>query len=916
MESLAEFVEVNGMTMLSHIKLEGSNSFARRALMLLVTAFVIAACDGANQGVQLGNGQAPDPVVIDFPIAYIKSPLPVDDQGEFVQTDVRELISFDFGADLYFKDRASPSSLDVNITGEVTQGLGAIRDVEIAYDGSAVLFAMRTPVDLNLALDDENQPTWNIWEYTFDTQILRRVIPSDLTAEIGHDIAPHYLPDGRIIFSSTRQLRSNAVLLDEGKPQFAAFDEDNNEPAFLLHVMNDDGSNIEQVTFNQSHEMDPSVLSNGQLVFSRWDHAAFNNAINLYRMNPDGSGMEMLYGQNSHDTGTNGEIIQFLQPRELEDGRVIALIRPFTDTSGGGDIITIDTPVYLENTQPTKDNVGMTGPAQQAATIVNVSTEAGEPSPGGRYSSVYPIQDGTGRLLTSWSQCRLTDILDPNNPPPLTIIYYPCTAENLANPLYEEADPTYGIWIYDPRDGTQQPIVIAEEGFTFTEVVSADPRPTPPVILDSVNVFADDPDLAIERAAVLKIRSVYDFDGGAVVDIDSLANPAVTTSADMRPARFVRIVKAVSIPDDDFLDINNTAFGPSRALGMKEIVGYSMVEPDGSVMMKVPANTALSISVLDGDGRRITARHHNWIQLRPGQLLECNGCHIAQSGLSHGRYDAFDAAYAGAANIGEFNSGTVDTLFVGTQGETMAEVRARVSCATDNCSSLEPSMDLEFVDVWTDDVKAGRLADPSFAYAYTDLTTAPPTTVNCITQAWDSSCRIIINYEMHIHPLWGAARPILDINTGLPILDPLSGLPLTNCTGCHTPVDSAGADHVPDGQLDLTDGPSIDVPDQFKSYRELLFTDFEQFIDANGDLVDFMEVIGVDIDGNDILAPVNVNPSMSAGGANASNRFFSRFDDAGDMHSGFLTDAEKRLVAEWLDVGAQYYNNPFDAPAN
>ena len=142
----------------------------------------------------------------------------------------------------------------------------------------------------------------------------------------------------------------------------------------------------------------------------------------------------------------------------------MALIRPFTDTSGGGDIFTIDTPVYLENTQATRDNAGMTGPAQQSATIVNVSTEAGVPSPGGRYSSVYPIQDGTGRLLASWSQCRLTDILDPSNPPPLTVIFYPCTIENLANPLYEEADPTYGIWIYDPRDSTQQPIVIAEDG--------------------------------------------------------------------------------------------------------------------------------------------------------------------------------------------------------------------------------------------------------------------------------------------------------------------------------------------------------------------------------------------------------------------------------------------------------------------
>ena len=86
---------------------------------------------------------------------------------------------------------------------------------------------MRYPFDPNL--DEEDLPTWNIWKYTFETEVLERVIKSDLTAEIGHDIMPKYLPDGRIIFASTRQTRSQAVLLDEGKPGFPAMDEDQNE---------------------------------------------------------------------------------------------------------------------------------------------------------------------------------------------------------------------------------------------------------------------------------------------------------------------------------------------------------------------------------------------------------------------------------------------------------------------------------------------------------------------------------------------------------------------------------------------------------------------------------------------------------------------------------------------------------------
>ena len=80
-----------------------------------------------------------------------------------------------------------------------------------------------------------------------------------------------------------------------------------------------------------------------------------------------------------------------IQPREMEDGRIMALVRPFTDTLGGGDLVMIDTATYVENTQPTKDNPGMTGPAQSPATIIPVSTEPGTPSPGGRFSFVYPI---------------------------------------------------------------------------------------------------------------------------------------------------------------------------------------------------------------------------------------------------------------------------------------------------------------------------------------------------------------------------------------------------------------------------------------------------------------------------------------------------------------------------------------------
>ena len=243
---------------------DGSFRGLLRPAALYLLVLMIGACTN-GEGVQLGTGQTPDPVVIDFPIAYIKEPTPpLDDDGEMIQPDARELISFNVGGDVFFKARAAVGALDVNITERFTQDLGAVRDLEMAYDGSSIVFAMRGPVDLNLDLDDEDQPTWNIWQYFFETDELIRTIPSDLTAEIGHDIGPQYLPDGRILFTSTRQLRSGAVLLDEGKPAFPAEDEDQNEPAFVLHIMNSDGTNLEQVSYNQSHDFDASVMANGQ----------------------------------------------------------------------------------------------------------------------------------------------------------------------------------------------------------------------------------------------------------------------------------------------------------------------------------------------------------------------------------------------------------------------------------------------------------------------------------------------------------------------------------------------------------------------------------------------------------------------------------------------------------------------------
>jgi len=77
-----------------------------------------------------------------------------------------------------------------------------------------------------------------------------------------------------------------------------------------------------------------------------------------------------------------------------------------------------------------------------------------------------------------------------------------------------------------------------------------------------------------------------------------------------------------------------------------------------------------------------------------------------------------------------------------------------------------------------------------------------------------------------------------------------------------------------------------------------------------------MQQVGADLDGNPIFDVIPIPPPARIAGAMASGDFFDRFEDAADLHFGLLSGAERRMIAEWLDVGAQYYNNPFDVPQN
>jgi len=886
-------------------------------------ATLLGACS-SGASFNIANSQSADPSTNDYPIFYVKRTIPTAANITAGADDVRMLLVGFPSADLYMRASASPSALETNITSRITAATPAgatapgtwdVKDVDVSADGTHVVFAMRGP--MTAKMKQTAAPSWRIYQYVIATDTLTAVInpATDPDPATVSDVSPHYLPDGRIVFSTTRQSQSQGVLLNEGKPQFVYQDEAKTEDDFVLEVMNADGTNVHQISFNQSDDQDATVLANGRVLWTRWDNApGGTNAMHLYSSNPDGTDTELYYGANSHMTGTNNTVIEFMRPREMQAGGILSLIRQFSDTDFGGDLVVINGVDFVENTQPLLVDAGATGPAQTRATPNQVSTIPG-PSPGGRFNSAYPLWDGTNRILVSWEQCRLLNTAG-------TIV--PCTDSALADPNAQTAPPLYSVWMFDPSSNTLLPVMEPVEGVMVTDVVAAQPRPLQNIILDQLAGVTLNQDLVDAGVGVIDIKSVYDFDGvdTAVPNIQTVANP-IMTPASARPARFVRIEKAVSIPDMTVVKLSGDAFGASNF--MREILGYAPVEPDGSVQIQVPAQVAFRIAVLDQNGRNISPGLNVWLQAQPGEVVTCNGCHktpTAQSPLSHGRSGVFAPVYGGSVTGAVFpgtlaatqTTGMLLTAFLPNAGETMAEARGRITCATGSglvCSQV-PSVNVLYTDVWTDPAQATPGAPITLSYTDLISSEAIPTSSGCAS-AWASNCRVIINYPEHIQPIWDAARAQTTGTTTTPAPNytcPLAGGCTCSQAACHSITDANAAPMAPAGQLNLTSAASSDVPDQPVSYRQLLFQHDEQQV-TMGALVN---VPGPpDANGNPTV--VTVGPYLNAGSANGglSAAFLGRFaTGSGSTHAGYLSPAELRLLSEWLDIGAQFFNNPFD----
>ncbi|WP_394707878.1 hypothetical protein [Roseovarius pacificus] len=153
---------------------------------------------------------------------------------------------------------------------------GLVRDPEVSFDGTRIVFAKR-----NDARDD-----YHIYEMNRDGTNLRQ-----LTRASGiSDVDPLYLPGGDIAFSSTRE------------PKYCMC---NRHIMANLYRMEGDGANIHQIGKSTLFEGHASLLPDGRLLYDRWEYVDrnFGDAQGLWSVYPDGTGHALYWGNNTNSPG-------------------------------------------------------------------------------------------------------------------------------------------------------------------------------------------------------------------------------------------------------------------------------------------------------------------------------------------------------------------------------------------------------------------------------------------------------------------------------------------------------------------------------------------------------------------------------------------------------------------------------------
>lgn len=505
-------------------------------------------------------------------------------------------------------DGANPTAASLNLID--------VNAPDVSYDGTTIVFAGLPQGNYDKGTIT-NPGEWRLYVIKADGTGLRQVTFSDMNlnySQFGNaagqlepydDTDPAWLPDGRIVFSSTRW------------PSFAQY---SGVRTSNLYIVNADGKNLHRITSERNGADRPVVDPvTGKIVFARW----WRN----HRFAVDS--MTTIAESNGG----------YLQKDGLTTNR--------SNHLGGGDFL------WRNQWHPAVINPDGTGIAQWGGThhkldsshmyggsfnaagdlIANYYPMANMTESGG-FGGLRLYKRGPGNYTPLLGITYMTlDYVNPSNPTSYGIFKgsYATDAEALPDGRMvlswaKDINQDYGLYIAN-ANGSGLTLLYDNPGTTEVRVKVLAPRPVPPVIADQITQVASQlpptSSGAYTQDGTFTFNALNVYFNGPVDGLDASA-PPVGSAAKIR----------------FFADFQRTSPGSYPAQDWPILLGERTVEADGSVIeTTAPANLPLFEQIRtaqntvpftpgDPDGAAHVAGMNYG---RPGENMRCVGCHAGHT---------------------------------------------------------------------------------------------------------------------------------------------------------------------------------------------------------------------------------------------------------------------------------------------
>lgn len=453
---------------------------------------------------------------------------------------------------------------------------GCFQRPTLSYDGKRVLFAYckfyKNLADNPNKIDKPNMPEdsyYHLFEMNVDGSGLKQ-----LTTGKYNDFDGRYLPDGRIVFLSTRrghaiqytQKHVDATLKDKELPEsYVRCGGDTKRPVavYTLHTMAADGSAMKTISPFEMFEWTPAVANDGRIIYARWDYVDRSNQpyMGLWSTNPDGTSPSHVFKNYTESPNTVFEAVP------IPNSRKLVFTGGAHHANTGGTLVLLD------------PAVGEDGPGPMTRLTPEVPFPETETKPHEKrylshyYASLWPLSETT--YLTAWNW------------------------EGLYSHFQQSPGNGMGVYYYDVHGNLE--LLCADEQFQVQHPIPVRARPVPPIIQSQ-----------LPKDAPLK---------GTFMLTD------VYNSRQKYPeGEKITHLRIVGVPPKTHPRMNFPEIGVTRDDPGKCVLGKVPVEKDGSAYFEAPSNMTLFFQALNADGLVVqTMRSATYLQ--PGNVFSCNGCH-------------------------------------------------------------------------------------------------------------------------------------------------------------------------------------------------------------------------------------------------------------------------------------------------